>query len=469
MKSLSIAKRMTALPFALLCMALPHASTFAATTYPAPQTIAIENVTVVPMSSSEVIRDATVLIRDGKIAAIERAKGFKVGADMQRIDGRGKWLMPGLTDMHAHIENVRMLRLVLNNPDIPADAVSNEDVFLPYLANGVLQVFTLQAMSETIGQRVEIESGRLLGPKIHTAAMIDGSPPLWPVGMTRVATTPEAGRQAVRDAAAEGYEAIKVYSRLSFETFAAIVDEARKLKMPVVGHLPGRESGRIADAITPGFGMVAHAEEFAMQTREPSIESIPQYVDLMKKSGAWLTATLSLNERLVEQTSQPDSLRSRPELRALHPMWRAVVIDHNPYVAQASPERIARLQQMVDFNRALVRAFMAAGIPVVAGTDAPVPGLVPGFAMHDELEALVRAGMTNHQVLDAATRLPSEWLGVLSERGTVEVGKRADLLLLDANPLDDVGNTRKISAVVIGGRYLPRQMLDDRMRALMQK
>ena len=89
--------------------------------------------------------------------------------------------------------------------------------------------------------------------------------------------------------------------------------------------------------------------------------------------------------------------------------------------------------------------------------------------MHDELEALVRAGMTNHQALDAATRLPSEWLGVIADRGTVEVGKRADLLLLDANPLADVGNTRKISAVIIGGRYLPRQMLDERMRVLMNK
>ena len=466
---MSIAKRMTALSVALLCIALPNASTLAAANDPAARTMAIENVTVVPMSSREVIRDSTVLIRDGKIAAIEPSRSFKVTAEMQRIDGRGKWLMPGLTDMHAHIENVRMLRLVLNNSNIPADAVSNEDVFLPYLANGVLQVFTLQAMSETIGQRVEIESGRLLGPKIHTAAMIDGSAPIWPAGMTRVATTPEGGRQAVRDAAAEGYDAIKVYSRLDFDTFAAIVDEARMLKLPVVGHLPGRESGRLADAIPQGFGMVAHAEEFAMHTREPSIEAIPRYVELMKKNGVWLTATLSLNERLVEQTSQPDSLRSRPELRALHPMWRTFVIEHNPYVAQASPERIAHLQKMVDFNRALVRAFIEAGIPVLAGTDAPVPGLVPGFAMHDELEALVRAGMTNYQALDAATRLPSEWLGVIAERGTVEVGKRADLLLLDANPLADIGNTRKISAVILGGRYLPRTMLDERMRMLMQK
>lgn len=460
----------TALLCLLTSMALqPQADAFAAGANDRTQALAIENVTVVPMAGQRYIESATVLIRDGRIAAIEPARSAAVAADVRRIDGRGKWLMPGLTDMHVHLENIRMLRLVLNNTNIPADAISNDDVFLPYVANGVLQVLDLQAMSETIGQRVEIEAGRMLGPRIIAAAMIDGSPPLWPVGMTRVATSAEQGRQAVRDAAAEGYDAIKVYSRLSFEAFEAIVDEARALKLPVIGHLPGRQSGRIAEAVQAGLGMVAHAEEFAQYTAKPSLNAIPQYVELMKRSGAWLTATLSLNERLVEQTSEPETLKTRSELRALHPMWREVVINHNPYVAQASAERIAALQDIVKFNRELVRAFVEAGVPVVAGTDALVPGVVPGFSIHDELAALVGAGMTNHQALEAATRRPSEWLGVLAERGTVEVGKQADLLLLDADPLQDVGNARRISAVIMDGRYLPRQMLDERMRALMQK
>jgi imidazolonepropionase-like amidohydrolase len=117
----------------------------------------------------------------------------------------------------------------------------------------------------------------------------------------------------------------------------------------------------------------------------------------------------------------------------------------------------------------MVGAFVAAGVPVVAGTDAPVPGIVPGFSIHDELAALVRAGMTHRQALEAATRLPCEWLGVLSDRGTVEPGKQADLLLLEADPLKNVSNARRISAVILGGRYLPRQTLDERMGELMQK
>ena len=162
----------------------------------------------------------------------------------------------------------------------------------------------------------------------------------------------------------------------------------------------------------------------------------------------------------------PDSLKSRPELRFLAPRLHAVVVNHNPYVAQASPERIQFLQRIVEFNRHLVRAFAAAGIPVVAGTDSPVPGLVPGFSLHDELEAMARAGLSNRQVLEGATRLPCEWLGISADRGTVEAGKRADLLLLDADPFADVSNTRRISAVIVGGRYLSRALLDRRLEAL---
>jgi imidazolonepropionase-like amidohydrolase len=124
------------------------------------------------------------------------------------------------------------------------------------------------------------------------------------------------------------------------------------------------------------------------------------------------------------------------------------------------------VQNVVDFNRRLVSAFVAAGIPVLAGTDAPVPGLVPGFSLHDELEALARAGLDNRRVLESTTRLPAEWLGTIGDRGTVEAGKRADLVLLDANPLDDIANTRKIAAVIRDGYYLPRRELERRMAVL---
>lgn len=435
-----------------------------------PPAVAIEHVTILPMTDSgAVLTDQTVVIREGRIASIGASSGTKIGSDVKRVSGMGRFLMPGLTDAHVHLENDRLLRIFLQNPRIPTGTVRAEDVFLPYLANGVLQIVDLSAMSETVGQRDDVESGRVLGPHIAMAAMIDGAPPIWPVGMTRVAASPEDGRQAVRDASAEGYEIIKVYSRLDLPTFTAIVDEARKLHMPVVGHIPQRGKGITEQFFQPGFGMVAHAEEFAQQTALPSEADIPRYAAIAKRNGTWLTGTLSLDERLVEETAHPETLKARPELRFLPPLVYRMVTDQNPYVAQASTQRLEYLRAIVAFNKKLIPAFAAAGVPVLAGTDTPVPGMVAGFGLHDEMEAMVRYGLSNRQVLEGATRLPAEWLGVSTDRGVIAIGKRADLLLLDADPMVNVANTRKIAAVVAGGRFLDRAKLDQRMTELKKK
>jgi imidazolonepropionase-like amidohydrolase len=148
---------------------------------------------------------------------------------------------------------------------------------------------------------------------------------------------------------------------------------------------------------------------------------------------------------------------------------RAAWIEHNPYAARASPGYVEYVQHIIEFNQKLVRAFVAAEIPVLAGTDSTVPGVVPGFALHDELELMAKAGMSNWQVLESTTRLACEWLRVDQDRGTIEPGKRADLLLLNADPLADVSNTRKIAAVIVGGRYLPRAELDRMLGALTEQ
>ncbi len=436
----------------------------------APPPLAIEHVTVLPMTvEGAVLHDQTVTVRDGRIAGLQASAGAKVRTGVRRIDGTGKYLMPSLTDAHIHLENDRLLRLYLGDPKIPTGTIRIEDIFVPYVANGVLQVFDLSAMSETLGQRDEVESGRVVGPHIALAAMIDGPDPLCPVGMTRVAATPSDGRQVVRDAAAEGYEVIKVYSKLDLPTFTAIVDEARKLHMPVVGHIPQREKGLTDKFFQPGFGMVAHAEEFAQQTKVPEEADIPRYVEMMKRNGTWLTGTLSLDERIVEQATYPESLKTRPELGFLTPLIYAMVTEHNPYVKPGDPAFGEYVRSIVAFNRKLVPAFAAAGIPILAGTDTPVPGMVAGFALHDELEAMARYGLSNRQVLEGTTRLPAEWLGVAGDRGVVAVGKRADLLLLDADPMADVANTRKIAGVVAGGRFLSRAELDQEMEALSER
>src|SRR5581483_1459862 len=368
-----------------------------------------------------------------------------------------------------HLLNERAGRLLYRDPSVRDGTLRDEDVFTLFIVNGVTQVFDLQSMSETLRQRYETETGEVLGPHIKTAAMIDGVPPEWPVGMLRVAATPEDGRQAVRDASVEGYDFIKVYSNLSLETFSAIVDEARKLNMRVVGHIPQRNKSITEKFFQPGYDLVAHAEEFAQQTDPPSLAAIPQYVEMAKRNGTWLIGTLSADERFLQETTHPETLKTRPEIRLLPLYFQQKVIEHNPYVANASPWFTKHLQDIIEFNRELVRAFTAADIPILAGTDAPVPGLVPGYALHDELEAMASAGMSNQRVLEATTRLACEWLGVDGDRGTVEHGKRADLLLLDADPLQNVANTRKIAAVIFGGHYYAKSDLDRMLKAMAER
>ena len=436
----------------------------------APQPLVIERVTVLPMTpAGALLHEVTVVIENRRINWIGESALAPVPRGARTVDGRGKFLLPGFTDMHMHLLNDRLMRLWTGDESMPDGYVKLDDVLLPYIANGITQVFNLSAMSESIGQRIDVNSGRVLGPHIANAALIDGSPPTWPQGMSRSVATPEGGRQAVRDVAAEDYDFIKVYSKLSLETFTAILDEARKLELRVLGHIPQREKGLTEKFFQPGFDLVTHAEEFAQQTNPPAQDAIPRYVEMARRNQTWLTATLTLDERILEQMQDPGSLAARRDLRHLLPDEFRVLLHDNPYQKDIDDERIAYVKRIVDFNRELVRAFAAAGIPVLTGTDSPVPGVAPGFSLHDEFESLSRAGMSNMKILEGTTRLPAQWLRTLDDRGTVERGKRADLVLLDANPLENIAHTRRISAVIVGGRYVERAELDRRMKVLAKR
>ena len=428
----------------------------------------IEHVNVISMvADQEVQTDMNVLIRKDRITSITPASEIQPDSSgAEKIDARGQWLMPGLSDMHVHLESDRLFRLYTKNPNIPNGTVQLADALLPYVANGVLQIAVLSSTPETIAQRDEVENGRVLGPHIALAAMIDGPDPAWPVGMTRVAATPSDGRQAVRDVAAEGYEFVKAYERLDLETFVAICDEAKKLNMKVIGHLPQDGKGLTQQFFVPGFSMIAHAEEIAQQENPPAADHIDRYAQWVRKNGTWLTSTLTVDDRIHEMMSRPETLKSRPEMQYLAPGVKQMAIEGNHYVKGANPGWIAHVQRVVDFNRKLIPAFAAAGVPIVAGTDSLVPGIVPGFSLHDELEALAKAGLSNRQVLESTTRLPAEWLGTSHDRGVVATGKRADLLLLERNPLERVENTRRITGVIVSGEFYSRTELDKRMEEL---
>jgi imidazolonepropionase-like amidohydrolase len=418
----------------------------------------IEHVNVVTMANpGEVLRDATVVITAGRIEAINGA----VPKNARIIAGAGKWLMPGLTDMHVHVPTDTLMRPKQYATEPPNLFLDTQDLLLPYIANGVTQIVNLDAHAESFAQRNEVEKGAVLGPHIALAALINGGN-----ARGRAAATPADGRQAVRDAKAEGYDFIKLYSGLDVATFEAIVDECGKQDVKTVGHIPDAFVGNLDQALIPHFDMVAHAEEFSKHSDAFTADDIARFVSLAKRSGVWVTPTLTAMDWIARQSHSLAEIKASSTLRYMHPLIQSKWIDANRYNKNATPAFTARLDAMVKFHVQLVAALNAAGVSIVAGTDAGTSGVVPGFSLHDELELLAGTGMTPEAVLRAATVLPAQWLGVSSDRGTIEIGKRADVILLEANPLVDVRATRQIAGVIVNGRWASRALLDAKMADL---
>ncbi len=454
------------LSLAIACLApLSGASLGLAASADVHSTYAIEHVNVLPMTRGGApILNATVVIRDGRIAALGPYRSMRRPPGVQRIEAQGKWLMPGLADMHVHAPN----RSFGAAAGASADLVRTDDVMLPFIANGVTQIVELGATPASLEQRAQIESGAALGPHLATAAMVDGSPPVWE-GRSHVVTTPQQGREAVRQIKADGFDFVKVYSRLDPATYAAILDEGRAQGIRVLGHLPNAARGTAQAGLLPGLSLVAHAEEYAKQSPDLTDADIERFAALTRANGTWVTPTLITMVWIAKQTRAPDTVAAVPGLRYVHPLLRAQWLHDNRFAKSATPERMQRFDRIVEFNTRLARAFAATGVPMMPGTDAVIPGVVYGFSLHDELRLMVAAGLSNRQVLEAATRLPAEFLGVAGDRGTVEVGRAADLILLDADPLEDVANAQRIFAVVLGGRYLSRAELDAKMEDLAQR
>lgn len=342
--------------------------------------------------------------------------------------------------------------------------LDTQDYMTLYNANGVTTIFDLNSKPAHFAQRNEIEKGTVIGPRMALTALLEGGK-----GQGIRANTPEEGRLAVKFAKAEGYEFIKPYSELNAETFLAIIDEAQKQRMKTIGHIPDAFQGKLKDVFVPNFGMVAHAEELSKHCVDYSEKEAELYAKMLKDNGTWLLPTLTTMEWILLQSRSLDYVKNSPNLQYIHPLLQSKWLTANRYNKNSSPENIALFDNFVKFHRLLIKACKTANVPMVVGTDAGTSGVVPGFSVHDELELLVAAGMTNEVVLQSATLLPATWLGIESLVGTVEVGKKADLILLDANPLTDISNTRKISSVFINGQWLKKSTIDTNLADLSKR
>lgn len=411
--------------------------------------VAFVDVNVVPMDKEGVDADRTVIVQNGKIAVIGPAGSTKIPRGATIIEGKGsQYLMPGLADMHVHAEEL--------------------DDFLLYVANGVTTVLNMGGGSQNLSNlvrnvRKRIEAGETVGPHIFAAFFMDGPEN----GDPQVIYTEKDVREGVRTAKEDGYEFIKVYNSLSPETFNEIIHEAHHQGLAVVGHgvrAPGLEASLRAGQI-----MVAHAEEYlyTIFNNKEDRTLIPMAVRVTKETGAYVTPNLSAYDVIAAQWGKPDVAKAfleLPEARYLRPDLRAEW-KNSRYVT-----RKGTLGSKPQFLADLTRAFSDGGVPLLVGTDSPaIPGMFPGSSTHEDLDRLVEAGLTPYQALRAATRTPGEFIhrtvSDAEDFGTIAVGKRADLVLLAANPLDSVTNARHPLGVMLKGTWFPesklRSMLDN--------
>ncbi len=407
-----------------------------------PKTTAFVDVTVVPMDREVVLPHSTVVVTDRVITQLG-PRGSVVPPDGARIiEGGGRYLMPGLADLHVHLRT-------------RADLVG-------YLRYGVTTVLDLGGPSRLLAWRDSIAAATMVGPRLLVSRFVDG-----PGGRAAVVSSVEEAREVVRDAADSGYDYIKVYNSLTTEQFDAVIDESSRLGIPVIGH--GVRQPGLRYSLEAGQAAVVHAEEFyyAFFGHRMDRGRIPDAVELAHSTGSYLIPNLSAYEVIARQwgrQSALDSLLGLPEVAWLHTMHRAGWAEGR-YV-----RRRGTIDAQLAFLRELTLAMSRGGVTLLAGSDSPViPGMFPGKSLHDDLDNLVRSGLSPFQALATATANAGRFIAETTREtvptGVVAVGARGDLVMLESNPLSDLAAARRPLGILTAGRWWIASELESELRA----
>lgn len=421
-----------------------------AQTRPPVTSVAITGVSVLDGRSSSLLADQTVVVSGNRISAVGPRAAVPVPAEARVVDGRGKFLVPGLWDMHVHTT-------------IPG----GREVLALYVANGVTGVRDMAGdWAQITAWRGEIANGQLLGPRMVAAGpYIEGGDVPIPHLVVR---TPEEAGPAVDSLERLGVDFVKLHSQLPREVYFASLRAARAAGFQVAGHVP--RSITPQEASDSGLGSIEHmlqiptpcspAESLALAPRFPvqgvlgrcTADDAGPLFERLARNGTWVVPTLVAQYEIAHWPQR--DLPGDAFAAYLPDTLRRYVAQIFPMVDSVPPEADSVGMALWNKRVALVGAMHRAGVGILPGTDAPLRNSPPGFGLHEELAILARAGLSPFEVLRAATLEPARFLGLLDSLGTIEPGKLADLVLLDANPLTDIRNVRRVSAVVANGRLL---------------
>lgn len=409
----------------------------------------IRNVNVIPMDREEILENRVVVIEDGRIAAIGAEDSLEIPGDAEVIDAGGRFLLPGLADMHVHLLD-------------PSD-------FDLLLASGVTTIFNMGGAPIHLEWRGELDRGERLGPILYTVGpMVESSDD--PVFNSQFAIeTPEQAVELVRHCASAGYDFVKMHGDPPAEVYDATLNAAKANGIRVVGH-PSEHAGLLR-ALELGQATIEHAEEFVYCHFDHRLDDtgIPKIAKRTAEAGTFVTPTLVTYATITQICTDIEVLMKRPELR-FYEAWKQTrwAPETNQHLNNLRRDAAPRLAQSLAFQKRLVRALHNEGVPLLTGTDYGGPSfLLPGFDVHEELLLLVECGLTPFEALRASTVHPSRLLE--SETGVIENGRWADLVLVDENPLQSLETLKRPAGVMVRGRWLDRKELDARVAALLEE
>jgi imidazolonepropionase-like amidohydrolase len=420
--------------------------------------IAIENVNLITMVNEGVLQQQTIIIRQDRIAEFGPAARVKAPAGAIRIEGAGKYLMPGFAEMHGH----------LPGPAV-APEVAERILFL-YLANGVTTVRGMLGHPSHLELRNRIRKGALLGPTLYLAG---------PALSGQTAPTPEQAARMVREQKAAGYDLIKVQEGLKPEVYESLVKTAKEVGIRFGGHVPNdvglikalnaRQSSidhldNFLEALEPENSPIRNSDAATRARKLPfhiDESRIPQLARAARQTGAWVVPTMALWE-VFNSDEKPESLAARPENqympRSFLDQWLAQKLK---LLANLDP---AAGRKVMEVRRKILAALRAAGAGIMFGTDSPQVFSVPGFSIHREIPVLLASGLSIFDILVSGTRNPALYFDAQDEFGVIGKGKRADLIMLAGNPLSDLKHLAQPAGVVVRGRWIPEAEIRAKLK-----
>lgn len=428
----------------------------------APPPLVIENVTVVPMDSERILPNQTVVVRDGRIAFVGDPSRAPRVDGARRVAGAGKFLIPGLAEMHAHL------------PPRQAPPEVTRRVLELFVLNGVTQVRGMLGDPLHLELRRQVETGEVLGPRIMA-----GGPSL----NGQSVPTPEAAVQAVQAQKAAGYDLLKIHPGVRRDVFDALATAADRAGIRFAGHVPYDVGVR--RAIEARFASIEHLDGFLEALVPPArgitpaevgffgsgvvdkvdLSLLPALVASAKANNVWMAPTEVLMVNMASE-EPVERMLERPEYRYWLPAQLTQWATNTRALRANDTITPVHRARFLELRRTLIAALHDGGVGFILASDAPQMWNVPGFSVVGELRALVAAGLTPYEALRSGTVNIATYMGIASEAGTVAQGKRADLVLLEGNPLTDIGAVARPAGVVLRGRWIDREEIDRRLAAL---